>query len=452
MPHLGLEGYLPMLLYVGGIVACLLSLFWRPHIGLYYLVPLIPLQTVRYRLHAWPAGRSVIDIVLLAVILGLYFHNHGRVFVSTAMNRLLIVFIVFHYITLWRGAFFLDCPLPISISDPRFSDWKNYVEMPLIFFVTAAAIKTSKQMKILILLICFSVLMINRAFYSTTKDRDFSHFSYEVRYAGALGYAGENGLAAFEAQFALFVLGLYAFEKRRYVKIGMLGLIASCIYCLLFSFSRGGYLGFLVGLMFVGFVKKRSLLVLALVLLVGWQTLTPTAVQERLAMTYESGEGLDNSSGERMALWQDAIKVVAQNPITGTGFDTYAFMGRVGGFRDTHNFYLKVLVEGGVIGLLLLLWLLARAFNLGHSLFQVRQDPFLASLGLGFAAMMVSAIVVNVFGDRFTYQQVNGQLWVLMGCVARGLLIREEAQQQPGAEAEAGEIHETDALEPVALS
>jgi len=31
--------------------------------------------------------------------------------------------------SLWEGAYFIDAPLPLWIADPRFSDWKNYVEL-----------------------------------------------------------------------------------------------------------------------------------------------------------------------------------------------------------------------------------------------------------------------------------------------------------------------------------
>jgi len=60
-----------IILYVGAIVAVLASICWRPVVGIFYLVPLIPLQTARYRLNVFPLGASVIAIVLLAVAIGL---------------------------------------------------------------------------------------------------------------------------------------------------------------------------------------------------------------------------------------------------------------------------------------------------------------------------------------------------------------------------------------------
>jgi putative inorganic carbon (hco3(-)) transporter len=51
------------------------------------------------------------------------------------------------------------------------------------------------------------------------SGRDFSAFSYDLRDAGSMGYAGINGMAAFEAQFVIFLLALAAFEKNFFIRL-----------------------------------------------------------------------------------------------------------------------------------------------------------------------------------------------------------------------------------------
>jgi O-antigen ligase len=297
--------------------------------------------------------------------------------------------------------------------------------MPLILIIVAAAIQEKRQMKILLILMAISVLRANLGFYNTVSERDFSHFSYGLRYAGALGYAGENGLAAFEAQLALFCLGVYSFLRQKLLKFGLLFFIGLCVYCLLFSFSRGGYLGFMLGILFLGIVRERKLLVFLTVVILAWQTLIPTAVTERIFMTYDAGE-IDSSAGERVTIWQDAVKLVPEHFLFGTGFDTYEFMGRVEEYTDTHNIYLKILVETGILGLGLFLILLWKSFRIGFRLFRFAEDPFFRSLGLGTAAYVVCAFIVNFFGDRWMYLQVNGYLWTLLGLVLRAQALTDE--------------------------
>jgi O-antigen ligase len=146
-------------------------------------------------------------------------------------------------------------------------------------------------------------------------------------------------------------------------------------------------------------------------------------------MTYSTGEGLDSSTEERVTLWQDALEVVKHDPVFGTGFDTYQFMGRVGPYRDTHNYYLKVVVELGFVGLVVFLWLLTVGIKVSWQLFRGARDPSLRAMGCAFLAMLLCTIVVNLFGDRWSYLQVNGFLWILLGLVSRGLLLMKQARE-----------------------
>jgi putative inorganic carbon (HCO3(-)) transporter len=326
--HLGLEGILPLTLYIAMFAAFLASVFWRPAIGLYLLVLTLPLQTGRYKLHEFFLGAQFLDILLLGTILGVMVKRQ-EVIPKTPWTKFFLVLTIFYYISLWEGAFFMDVPLPIWITDTRFSEWKNYVEMFLLALVVPSVIKEKLEIRNLIIVMCFSVLVVNRSYISLMSERDLSHFSYEVRDAGPLGYAGVNGLAAFEAMFISFLIGIYASIKKIAARIGILALLSTCGYCLLYSFSRGGYFGILVGMLVVGFLRMRTLLVLAALLVIGWQVFLPTSVQERITMTTgDAAEGgqFDSSAQTRLVLWQDAIALFKRNPLTGTGFETYEFM------------------------------------------------------------------------------------------------------------------------------
>src|ERR1700675_4425785 len=211
----------PTLLYIGGLVAFFASAFWRPEIGIYYIVPLLPLQTTRYKLHEFPLGSQWIDLMLLGVLIGLL-RKGDSIFTNTPLKKWLVVLAMWSYFSLWRGAFFLNVNLPVWFTDVRLSDWKNYMVIFLLFFLTLSAIKNVKQMQILLLCMCLAVLVMNRSYINTLRQRDFSTFSYDIRDDGGMGYAGVNGLAALEAQCSVFVLGLYSLQKKIWPKIGFL--------------------------------------------------------------------------------------------------------------------------------------------------------------------------------------------------------------------------------------
>jgi putative inorganic carbon (HCO3(-)) transporter len=441
--NFGLEGYLGGTLYVLAIWLILYSIFKRPIAGLYVLVPMIPLQTIRYRLQDYPLGGSVVGITLLAVAIGLLLRRRP-ILKRTPWDVLLVVFCVFTFASLCWGSLYLKQPLPFFLSnDLRFADWREYILMPGFLFLTAAAVENRKQIVILVALMCLGAVALDKSYWSTVSDRDFSEYSDDLRDAGAMGYAGVNGLAAFEAQFAVLALALAAYEKRRLFRWGYAALAAASVLCLMYSLSRGGYAAVLVGLVFLGLVKMRKLLVLMLLFGLVWTAVVPNAVRERVTMTWDTKDGgLDHSSETRVTLWEDAMQVFNSSPLIGTGFNTYAYMGRVGDYKDTHNYFIKVLVETGVLGLLLFLTLVFRLLWTGLVLHWRASDPLARALGLGLAGWLVCAIVANLFGDRWSFLQVNGYMWVLAGLAARSWTL----EQEEGSDSEDEEITRRDTI------
>jgi putative inorganic carbon (HCO3(-)) transporter len=424
--NFGLEGYLGLALYLSGVVAVVLSIVWRPIIGIYYLVPLIPLQTTRYRMMEFPLGASIVNVVLAGVAIGLL-RKREWFLPRTPWTCVVAVYAVYTFLTL-----FLDGNNLV----PRFREWWNYMSMPLLLFLVAASVKTGREMKIVLLLMCLATLAMDRSFWNAIKDRDYSTFSRDLQEGGAMGYAGVQGMAAYNAQFAWLAAALSAAQDRRIVRLALFGLALFAANCVMYSFSRGGYVALLAGWLFMGVVKWRKLLVILLLFGATWTAVVPNAVRERVLTTYDPNGGeLDRSSTLRLELWSDALDLFQANPVTGSGFNTYAYMNRLYGYADTHNIYLKVLIETGLIGLLLLLWLMAKTFWTGCRVFRYARDPLFSALGLGLAAWVVCSGIASLFGDRWTYLQINGYLWVLAGLVTRAAVLESEEPER-GTEAE----------------
>lgn len=434
--HFGLEPYVAIVLYLAMIAAFLGSIFRSSIIGIYFLLPLIPLQTIRYRLAEYPLGASVVGVMFLGVILG-QLREGKPIFRKTPFTGIIVVYGVFTFLSLCLGSFSIDRPLPLP-GDPRWGVWQDYMMMPALLLILAAVAPNKRQLQIMIVVMCLATLSLNKNFWNTISDRDFSSYSDDLRDEGGMGYAGTNGLAAFEAQSAALLLALASFEKRTWPRLGYRALALFSAVCLMYSLSRGGYVAFFAGWLILGVLRDRKLLALLIVFLFTWTVVTPPAVQERVMMTYDEQHGsLDNSSATRFSLWENAMQVFQSNPVTGSGFNTYAYMhlnkrtdGGSGFYEDTHNYYIKVLAETGIVGLLIFLALLAQMCAVGFRLFRTAEDPLLASIGLGLVGWLVCSIVANFFGDRWTFLQVNGYLWVLGGMASQALALEREAAER----------------------
>jgi O-antigen ligase len=441
VPHLGLIGNSGIFVYIAGIIAFLAAVFGRPYVGIYLIVPLYTLASIRARARFYPLGKSMVYVVLLGVVLGLIFGKGYKLIPKTPINKLLVVQAFLLYLSLWQGSFFLGAPPPLSLDDPRVEDWVNYLIMPVTFILVTAAIKELKQIKILVFLMCVSGLLAARSVYAAVADRTLTAFNYDLRDGGVFSYAGANGAGAFFAWFIVMLVALAGPTKNRILRWSLLALAGYSSYVLLLTFSRGAYLAALVGLIILAFIKERKLLLLLIPFLLTWQLIVPEAVRDRINMTYDSSGKLEPSAAHRVSLWEDAEEIIQGNMVFGTGFNTYRYMGRdATGLNDTHNYFVKVMAETGIIGLMLYLAVLGAFFRTGYQLHKRARDPWLRAIGSGLMPAIIALMIANMFGDRWQYLQITGTLWGFLGCAMRGLMITEAEESKVISEIEQQEL------------
>jgi putative inorganic carbon (hco3(-)) transporter len=418
----GIGHYIPLVAYLGFWIMCIVSLAGRPLLGLYYMVPFLPYRTMRDHFLDYPLGANVLTILVFAVILGALIH--GKRLPKSKLFTLWLLFAVYLYFSMWLGFALGNAPPPMWLDNPNFVTWKDYILIPLIFAATALVVEDRKAVRTIVILTAFSLLFIDRSSLFESLTRTWTNFDEDKRGGGPLGY-GSNQTAAFLAMFAMFFWGIALFLKRKIFKLLSYGLVAVTILTAMYTFSRGGYLAILVGVLILGVVKDRKLLFLLGIFLLTWQTIVPTAVRERVTMTKDANGQLEQSAQERVDLWQDAEKSILSNPITGTGFATYQFSKHVANLRDTHNWYVKVMVETGIVGLVFALMILQQMLATSYRLFKRAADPLYQGLGLGLLLATCACIVANCFGDRWTYLEITGLLWVVVAAAIRATQLSE---------------------------
>ncbi|HEY4379988.1 MAG TPA: O-antigen ligase family protein [Acidobacteriaceae bacterium] len=418
----GLGHYIPLVAYLGFWVMCLVSLGGRPLMGLYYMMPFIPYRTMRDHFLDYPLGANVLTILLVAIIVGAMIK--GKRLPKTKLYLIWFVYGVYLYLSMWIGTALGNAPAPLWLHDINFVTWKDYMVIPLVFLAAGMVIEDRKAVRTVIIITAVALLFIDRSFILENITRNWANFDESKRDGGPLAY-GSNQTAAFFAQFAMFFWGLVVFINRKKAKLAGYALIAATIAALGYTFSRGGYAALLFGILMVGLLKDRKLLIILGVFLFTWQAVVPGPVRQRINMTQDSSGQLEASAQERVDLWTNAEKAFLSSPIVGNGYATFQMGQHVDNLKDTHNWYVKVLVETGIIGFIITFVLIQQMTATAYRLFKQATDPLYRGLGLGLFAAISSCLIANIFGDRWTYLEISGLLWVLVAAAVRALELKE---------------------------
>ena len=427
----GIGHFIPLAAYLGFWIMCLVSLGGRPLLGLCYMLPFLPYRLLRNHFIDYPLGANMMTILVLAVIVGALIH--GKHLPKSKLYLIWLVFGVYLYLSMWIGVALSNAPAPLWLSDINLVTWKDYMVIPLVFVAAGLAIQDRKAIRTVVLVTAISLLLIDRTCILESMSRSWANFDESKRDVGPLAY-GSNQTAAFLAQFAMFFWGFAQFAKKIKIKILCYGLVAITLFATMYTFSRGGYLAVLLSALVLGLLKDRKLLLVLGIFLLTWQTVVPAPVRERVTMTENSNGQFEASAQERVDLWQNAEKSILHSPIVGTGYATFQLGEHVDNLKDTHNWYVKVMVETGIIGLIIAFMLLQQLLAMSYRLFKRATDPLYQGLGLGLLLATCSCIVANFFGDRWTYLEITGILWALAGAAIRATHLMESESIAPPAE------------------
>lgn len=420
----GLGHFIPIVAYLSFCVMILYSLFRKPLYGLYFAMPFIPYRTLRDKLLMYPMGGNLLTILIFAVIIGALVR--GKHLPKSKLYLTWLAFGIYLYFSMWLGSAMGNAPLPLWLSDVNFVTWKDYMMLPLVFVAAGLVIEERKDIRRLLIVLAVSLALIDRTCILESLSRSWGAFDENKRDPGPLEW-GANQTAAFLAQFAMFFWGVGRVIRNKKAKLISYGLVAATVLATMYTFSRASYLALLVSVTVLAFLKDRKLLLVLPVFLITWKTVVPVAVTERVEMTRQADGELEASAEERVMLWENAKQSFYRSPIFGNGYATFRMGEHVDDLKDTHNWYVLVMVETGVVGGIFALAIVLQMLKSSYRLFRQARDPLYIALGLGTLLSVVSCLVANGFGDRWTYLEINGLLWIMVSATLRANELTEKS-------------------------
>jgi len=206
----------------------------------------------------------------------------------------------------------------------------------------------------------------------------------------------------------------WGIESRGVQKMLALASAAVIALAILLTGSRGGMLGAAIAL-FVFFwrirhrVRWRSIIAVFLgVVLLAGLILSFIPVPHQLIARLNPGTLIESGGVHRFYIWRAGFEAFLHRPLIGYGYNNFPyayelFRGVVPGnylpYGAAHNIYLQTFVELGVIGGLLLLFIVWEHWRLVRSL--ARRNSLAIPLEAGFVGVMVTSATLGTLDYKY---------------------------------------------------
>jgi O-antigen ligase len=171
-------------------------------------------------------------------------------------------------------------------------------------------------------------------------------------------------------------------------------------------------------LVFIVLSKRKLLLIGIMVALIAASpVILPKNVKERFTGTFKTERGyqakvgrtnlaLDSSASLRVLSWQGVLKDLKYHPIFGYGITGYWFI-------DAQ--YFRTLIELGILGLCIYLYLMYQIFRFLLQTYRMSDDNYVKGLTMGVLAGFISLLIHSIGSNTFIIVRIMEPFWFLMG-------------------------------------
>ena len=190
---------------------------------------------------------------------------------------------------------------------------------------------------------------------------------------------------------------------------------ASQMFALVLTFSRGAWLGWTAAMLYLAVALRRWKYLTALMIVATSGILVSPSLQDRLASVTRPRDDL--AIRERLQRFTSAFQLGMDHPILGVGYGRGRLKEALRPYLKgtiledspvlhTHNVYVELFAETGLVGLLAYLWLL------GHTLLRLRRaarrrEGSERRLGFALSASWIAAIVTGLGDIPFFHHETR---------------------------------------------
>ena len=252
------------------------------------------------------------------------------------------------------------------------------------------------------------------------------------------------------AGFLMIFLSIVVFQllicRSRAMKIVWGGLILLMIFSLFHTYARGAWIGTLAMFLVLGILKYRKLLIIIpLIVLVTFLFIPDVSERfleiPKMVKNFDVKSKIFRPTVERASfqwrlwMWYRSFeKALAHKNVFlhGYGIGNYTIFSedfsrnpKTDRGLEAHNDYLRLLIEIGVIGLLIYVWILFRIWRLCLILYGRIDDMQLKSFMVIFLSLFVAFLVVSLSSNLVVTPVFQWYFWCLVSLICSIQMKRE---------------------------
>jgi len=334
--------------------------------------------------------------------------------------------------------YFLILLFPLSIMVIRYPSkflfgiisYIKYFEIFMIYYIARKLICNEKKIKTSLTAFTFVIIRViiisfiqkispktYLLFWQTVSSQSRplgESFLASVGWRLAGPFFNANTLGRFLLMSIFLIWFFYIKETKHFIANFYIIIIAFCLILLIFTGSRESYIGFLVSILaYIFFYKKKDVskkffipitFIVIIIYFMGDYLYHKVIEYTFGYQTSLAGIQLGSSGLARIELWKAGIYSLSKYWLTGIGLSQsanalYEFLP-AGSFvlgGGTHNTYLRVFVEGGMIIFIVFLFTLSRIWALRKYKLSQSWKGFNYAIIASFAGLCVTGLLADTF-------------------------------------------------------
>lgn len=230
------------------------------------------------------------------------------------------------------------------------------------------------------------------------------------------------------------VVALIICSKHFYSKALACGVLVVGVIAAGMTYSRASWVGIACSMVVMVFLWKPKLLPLFLLLCCLAVPFLPTTIWNRILTIANPS---DSSTASRVPLLQAALEVIRRRPVRGVGLGTAVPQAYIADWNlyhadfpyvHSHNFYLEVWVEAGVLGAVS--FVASMLWNIKRTAHTVRHcpDSMPRTIACAAAAALCGAMVCGLADYLWNYPRVMCIFWFVFALALAGVKLCREGE------------------------